>query len=959
MDPMIKALEAIFPADRLRTKPADRYAYATDASFYLLVPQAVVFPENLQEVKQLFELAARYRTSVTFRAAGTSLSGQSVTEGILADISRHWDRCQVLDNGSMVSVQPGVIGHTVNHYLKKYGRKIGPDPASIQSAMMGGILSNNSSGMCCGVVHNSYHTLAQIEFLLPNGMQFNTALPGDYARLEKECPQLNTGMLALKQQILSNTALVQKVRSKYRLKNTVGYSLNAFLDYEHPLDILAHLLIGGEGTLGFIASAVLHTIPDQPFKATGLLCFASSREACEAITALKASGAAALEFMDNAALRAIEHLPQAPAFLQQLPARSTCILCEYQAPTQESLAEQEATALHTIQHLPLIYNTGLTRDAKQQAIYWKLRKGLYPSVAAVRAAGTSVMLEDVAVPVDMLGDAVESLQQLFTRHGYHDAIVFGHAKEGNLHFLVSQPVNTPEEIALFEKFNDELAALVVHQYNGSLKAEHGTGRQIAPYIAMEWGQEAYEIMKALKQLVDEKNILNTGVLINDDPHCHVQHLKSLPVVEEEVDKCVECGYCEHRCPSRAFTLTPRQRISLRRSMARLKQAGDLTTYKSILKDYQFNAMDTCAVDGLCATDCPVSINTGELIKRLRKENHSPGANRMALLVAKHFAAVEWVIKTALRSGHLLNKLAGKKFMYRFTSLVRKLAPGFPVWPQQLSKPPSLSVTKDPEATLIYFVTCINRLMGSDNHFHETPMDVLSRLTHRAGIRLQIVAGEGICCGQIFSSKGFVGAQQAMVNKTIASLWEWTRAGKMPVMTDITSCTFSLHQCRHLLTPDNQARFDQLTILDSIQVAHDYLLPRLTVVEAKDKVVFHPVCSVHKMDLFEKLQAIGKFAAKELIVPFHAGCCGMAGDRGFYYPELIRSATHRETTEAALSSCDGHYSTAKTCEMALSEFSQQQYRSIFYLLDEVTTPTTVRVVSKQPTNSAFILNEYHV
>lgn len=882
------------------------------------------------------QIAAKYNTTITFRAAGTSLSGQSVTDGILADISKHWRGCRVLQEGNKVQVQPGVIGHTVNHYLKPYHKKIGPDPASIQSAMMGGILSNNSSGMCCGVEFNSYHTLGSLEFMLPDGKVFNTAMPGDHERFEKECPRIHNGLLQLQQRVKNNAALVKEIQRKYRMKNTVGYGINAFLDYSHPLDILAHLLIGAEGTLGFISSAILNTIPDKPFKATALLCFASPKEACEAIWPLKQSGAEALEFMDRAALYAVQHLPNAPAFIQELPENASCILTEYQGVDAEELQQKLAVAAQYLQDMRVIYNTGFTTDATLQALYWKLRKGLYPSVAAVRAKGTAVMLEDVAVPVEVLGSAIESLQQLFVQHGYHNAIVFGHAKEGNLHFLISQGVNTKVEIDKFELFNNDLAKLITEDYKGSLKAEHGTGRQIAPYVEAEWGSEAYAIMKELKKLVDEKNILNQGVIINEDKHCHIKNMKSLPVVEDEVDKCVECGYCEHRCPSRDFTVTPRQRIVLRRTLSRLKAAGDHATYDSIMKDYQFPAMDTCAVDGMCATDCPVSINTGELVKRMRRENHSDFANYVALQTAKHFKGVEWMIKTALWMGHGMNALFGKNAMYKLMGATKKLVSAAPQWPEQLATPPAISTARTDTAEVVYFVTCINRLMGSDIEKKESHVDVLMRLAQKAKINVVIPKDiKGHCCGQAFSSKGFYKAQQHAMNRTIEALWQWTKQGSIPVLVDITSCTFTLQQCRPYLTQDNQQKFDRLTILDTIDFATDHLLPRLPVTAQKQKVVFHPVCSVYKMGLYDKLMAIGKKAAKEVEVPLHASCCGMAGDRGFYYPGLVKAAIQQEIEGIPQEHLDGCYSTSKTCEMALSEFSHHNYRSVLYLLDEVT------------------------
>ncbi len=932
---LIAELAAHFPAKRLKHKLIELHAYSSDASFYTLLPKAIVFPVSTEEVKRLFIIAKKHQTSLTFRTAGTSLSGQSVTDGIMVDLSRSWSKTTVINDGELVISQPGITGRDVNHLLKKYGKKIGPDPASINAAMMGGILSNNSSGMCCGVTDNSYHTLQHIHFVLPDGKEYDTAVAGDYQKFENDSAEIFNGIKALRKKILDNETLAGNIRRKYRMKNTVGYGINAFIDFEHPLDIAAHLLIGAEGTLAFIAAATLKTVADKPYKRTGLLFFETPEAACNAIAPLKHTAVEALEFMDRAALRSVENLHDTPAFIKTLPANAACILCEYQGNSIEELAKKFDAATAAIQALPVIQQTEFTTDAATQALYWKIRKGMYPSVAAVRAKGTSVMLEDVAVSVDRLGEAIVDLQQLFLKYGYTDALVFGHAKEGNLHFLVSQAVTTAAEISQFEKFNDELADLIINRYQGSLKAEHGTGRQIAPYVKDEWGEEGYAIMQSLKKLMDPDNILNPGVIINGDAKCHIKNIKSLPVVEDEVDKCVECGYCEHKCPSREYTLTPRQRIVLRRSLARLKTSGDTSQYNEILKDYQHYGLDTCAVDGMCATECPVNINTGDLVKRLRRENHSVRSNRIALSIAKNFKTVEAVVKFALRSGNVFNKIFGKKAMYTITMAIRKIIPAFPIWTKQLTGPVSLPNTPADNAEIIYFPCCMNRMMGADIEKEKNIADTVISLAAKANIAITIPKDiKGACCGQAFSSKGFSDAYKFSANKTVEALWQWTNEGKIPVVLDITSCTYSLKTSRPYLSAANQLLFDQMLIMDSIEFSADVLLAKLHIEKKKDEIIMHPVCSVHKMGLQKKLDKIGAETAGKTVVPFNAGCCGMAGDRGFYYPELLQSATKNEAAEVVANDSSDCYSSGKPCEMSMSETTGKNYRSVFYLLDEV-------------------------
>ena len=634
--------------ERILIRPIELVAFASDASFYRLMPRAVVQPTTVEEIKHLFRFSHEYGIPLVFRAGGTSLSGQSITDGILVDIGRYWRHVRVEENGKTIRVQPGLIGQQANNALRLYGRKIGPDPASIASCRMGGILANNSSGMCCGVAQNAYHTLRSLTFVLPSGTQIDTAdanADNIFRMLE---PELAETLLRLKAEIAADPSLFARVRSKYKTKNTTGYSLNAFIDFERPVDIFSHLLVGSEGTLAFIAEAVLETVPDYPLKSTALLLFADLYAACSAIGALTSAGAAALELMDRASLRSVEDQPGVAALLHGLPESAAGLLVEFQAPNETQRQDYEARAQAAVAQMALLHPAEFTADPDKQAKLWKIRKGMFPSVGAVRASGTTALIEDIALPVERLADAAMDLRALFDKHGYDNAIIFGHAKDGNLHFVLTQGFNTEREVSRYRAFMDDVVALVVSKYDGALKAEHGTGRNMAPFVETEWGPEAYRIMRELKSVTDPRNLLNPGVIMNPDPLAHVSDLKNMPVVEPEVDKCIECGFCEHSCPSRDLTLTPRQRIVVRREMQRVKDSGTAQEYAALDRDFPYMALDTCAVDGLCATDCPVSIDTGKLTKRFRALRHSRLASKLAATAARHF--VSGGSRGALRPG---------------------------------------------------------------------------------------------------------------------------------------------------------------------------------------------------------------------------------------------------------------------------------------------------------------------
>jgi D-lactate dehydrogenase len=487
---------------------------------------------------------------------------------------------------------------------------------------------------------------------------------------------------------------------------------------------------------------------------------------------------------------------------------------------------------------------------------------------------------------------------------------------------------------------EDVVELVVKKYDGALKAEHGTGRNMAPFVEAEWGPEAKAVMEKLKNLVDPLRLLNPGVILNADPKAHLTNLKPMPGVEEEVDKCIECGYCEPKCPSRELTLTPRQRIVVRREMARLEANREHPALLTSLQEaFPYMALDTCAVDGLCATACPVSIDTGQLTKRFRKASHRRCAQKIALSVARNFATVEPIMRVALRSGHLVQSIFGPKVMPFITRVLKAFGASHqwsPEMPKAAKAP--LPTTSLEGAQAIYFPACISRMMG---HLPGEPQEMslveaLVKVSERAGVPVHIPLDvAGTCCGVPFSSKGYDEAHRYTVNRAIEKFWEWSQGGRLSVVMDTSPCTFGMVTSRAYLTPANQTKFDRLKIIDSTAFAHDVLLPRLRVARKVNAVVLHPVCSLTKMDLLPKLEGVARACADTVEVPRDAGCCGFAGDRGFTHPELTASATQHEAHEVKAQSFDGHYASSRTCEVGMTRATGEVYRSFLYLLEWAT------------------------
>ena len=764
-------ISAFIPAGRLFTDPLRTLAYGTDASFYRLTPKIVVRADDEAEVAAILKIADRRDIPVTFRAAGTSLSGQAVSDSVLIVAGSNWNRYEIIDNGGGIRLQPGVIGGIANRYLAPYGRKIGPDPASINAAMIGGIAANNASGMCCGTSQNSYRTVTGMRILFQDGTLLDTADPASRDEFRYARKDLLDAIDALGKEVRANTALAERIRRKYKIKNTTGFSLNALVDFEDPFDILLHLMIGSEGTLGFISEITYQTVVEHPCKASALIIFPQIENAATAAAILREQPVAAVELMDRASLRSVENKVGMPDYLKTLADQTAALLVETRAFTADELQGQIHTVTGSLQRVPFERPFAFTDRVAEYTALWNIRKGLFPAVGAVRDVGTTVIIEDVAFPIDRLARATLHLQDILRRFRYDEAIIFGHALEGNLHFVFTQDFGQAQEVERYRQFMHDVCDMVVNAYDGSLKAEHGTGRNMAPYVELEWGQEAYAVMQKIKEIFDPKNLLNPGVIINANPQAHIENLKPLPQTNPIVDQCIECGFCEVNCPSRNLTLTPRQRITVQREIARLRVTCASPARLTALEvSYRYQGDRTCAADGLCAVACPVDINTGELTKELRSQTVSPAAQGVAAFVAGHFSQTAAAVRGGLKIAGAAHGLLGATLMESLAAGTRRLSgnriPHWTRWmPRGIDGPRPQSAQRAGAAQAVYFPSCISRTMGpAQGDPDQDPLHAVTlRLLEKAGYEVLFPAKmEALCCGTPFESKGFLAQADAKV-----------------------------------------------------------------------------------------------------------------------------------------------------------------------------------------------------
>lgn len=935
-DEFVKEVGGFMPEENIYTDYLRRFAWGTDAGFYRMVPRVILRSSDEEEIAGIMKSASACGLPVTFRAAGTSLSGQSISDSVIVVAGKNWEAYSLNDDASEITLQPGLTGGRVNEILKPYGRKFGPDPASVKSCMVGGIVMNNASGMCCGTVANSDKLLMSVRMVFADGTVLDT---GD--RKSREVFALShkpfiDGILKIRDSIVSDKELADRIRYKYSIKNVTGLNLLPFVAFSDPFDIIAHLLVGSEGTLAFMSRVTMKTVPLAPERASAMVYFDKMYDANRAAVVLRKLKVSAAELLDSRSLFAVKD-PKGQG--------KAALLIETEAFTKDELNENIVSIETALKNSGTLYPVHFTSDPAEYAEYWAMRSGVFPVVGSMREQGTTCMIEDVAFHIEDLPDAVEDLSALLDKYEYNDSCIYGHVLEGNVHFIINQHLDSRKEVERYEKMLKEIVNVVVNKYDGSLKAEHGTGRNMAPFVKLEWGGDAYAYMQEVKHLFDPENILNRGVIFNDDSDCSFKHLKQLPVISPaagaseamavafaKANKCIECGFCEINCVSAGFTLSSRTRLVILREISCLKKSGENPDLLRELENrYAYLGEETCAADGLCSTSCPMGINVADITHEVRRKAPGTMAYKAGNFVADHFAGSKSLVRGALNLAWLGRCVMGRKLMEGNCRVLHKA--GLPLWTESFPKaykPAATLGIASPESLknarkVVYFPSCINQTMGVDRASEgmRPLVEEMVDLLEKAGYEVVFPAGkDALCCGEIWESKGMPDIADGKLAELEAALYEASESGKYPVVCDQSPC---VHRMKEHIT--------KVRIYDSVEFIWYFLKGNLEFTRTEASVAVHLTCSSRLMKIDSMLVDLASLCADEVFVPEGVGCCGFAGDKGMTNPELNAYALRKLHGQISAKGIKTGYSNSRTCEIGLQTNSGIPYRSIVYLVNK--------------------------
>ncbi|RNI31676.1 FAD-binding and (Fe-S)-binding domain-containing protein [Rufibacter latericius] len=896
---------------------AQRRVYATDASVYQEKPVAVAIPKTKEDLKALIRFANQHQITLIPRAAGTSLAGQVVGNGLVVDISKYFTQIlEINDAEQWVRVQPGVIRDDLNATLRPHGLLFGPETSTASRAMVGGMIGNNSCGLHSIVWGDTRTHLLSAKVLLSDGSEAEFK-PLTHQELQQKLTLQNLeGEIYRKMYGLisapENRALIQQNYPKKTLtRRNTGYALDFLVDEgagaegQTTLD-LCKLLAGSEGTLAFVTEAKLNLIPLPP-KEEGLVCvhFNSLMEALEANIIILKHQPMSSELVDKYIMDFTKGHRTYDAnrfFIEGDPA--ALLMVEFMADSQDIITDKAEALIADLKAAGLGYAYPVVRGALTKPV-WDVRKAGLGLIRNLPGDTQPVnLIEDCAVSPEDLPAYITDLQKVLEKHNLQ-ASYYAHAGAGELHVEPMINLKTNEGKQVFRQVLAETTELV-KKYNGSLSGEHGDGRLRGEFIPQALGQEVYQLLKEVKSIFDPKHIFNAGKIVDTPPMNEFLRYEEKPaqqVIPVETlfdfsqqegilrmaEKCSGSGDCRKThvsggtmCPSYMATRqekdTTRARANILRQFLTNSDKLNKFDHKEIKE-----VMDLCLSCKACKSECPSSVDVAkmkaEFLQHYHDANGVPLRTRMIGNFTKmqQLASVVPGVYNFMISNPVTSKLIKKTVGFapeRSLPEVGKttLRSWFKKWQKE-----NAGSTQNGRPVYLF---CDEFTNYNDVEIGQTTVKLLTAL----GYSVQIP--EHLESGRTYLSKGLVREAKEIAIKNVQLLSQ-AMANGTPIIGIEPSAILTLRD-EYLdlvltdLVPAARQVADNSFLLEEFllkEVENGNITPAAFTQEKK-QIKLHGHCYQKALQVLTPTQKILSLPQHYEVEMIPSGCCGMAGSFGY-------------------------------------------------------------------------------
>ena len=888
----------------IQRDPLTRKLYAQDASMYQEVPEGVCFPKSISDIRELVERANSHKFSITARSAGTSLAGQTTGGGVIMDVSRYMDQSLNLDEGARVAhVQPGVIRDTLNREAGKHNLLFGPDTATTNRCMIGGMIGNNSSGSFSIKYQTSREHVLEIEAVLSDGsVAYFMPLSEEELEAKKHLDNLEghiyRSMLKL---IEHNRELIERsYPHKDIIRRNTGYALDKLVEMQ-PFNPngrkfnLCELLCGSEGTLAMTASSKLNLVPKDKHKLVVVPQFKSLDEAMKAAVHIVNYEPAAVELVDHIIMDATKgNIEQRKNrfFLEGDP--KYILITQLEGNDLDELQQKALGLTETLKRRSLGYAYPIIKDADRMRQVWDLRKaGLGLLMGLGKDGRSPSFCEDTAVRVQDLPEYVLEFEQILKNHDTH-CVFYAHASVGELHLRPQIDITTKAGLQTMKVMAEEIADLV-KKYNGSLSGEHGDGRVRAPYIKKILGEEMLPVLKQVKEIWDPNYIFNPGKIVDPkpvdadlrfSPGYLKPEAKTVFSWSKEGDfgsameLCNGAGVCRKlaesggtMCPSYMATKEEKDSTRGRANVFRQVFAGnDPKGYKSEeLKE----ALDLCLSCKACKSECPANVDMAKMKAEFMNGWHQENGSKMK---ERFFADAGKLFPLASLTPGIASKVATSKlgkwvFENVFGIDSRRDLPAFaPQTFHRLFKRHRQQGTVRSAEKVVLFVD-----LFTNYNDPEIGMDAVKVLE---AMGFEVIIPKNMETGRPQISKGFLKEARYITKIALAEFEEFVES-EIPVVGLEPSEILTLRDEFLELCEINQLKMAEKLARSSFTFEefvanHKDRIPKS---KSPQKVLLHGHCHTKALvgnePTVEALQAAGY----EVDV-LQTGCCGMAGSFGY-------------------------------------------------------------------------------